>query len=326
MSTIDVVILSWNRVDDTITAINSCLEQENIHLELYVVDQGSDQKCKERLVSEFGALKNVHFEFLDNNIGVARGRNLGNALGQSRYVFSLDNDAKLVDRNTLSVAVKYMDRNPHISVLTFKIIDYWVRDNQVFVDGPRNFSSTHHHVLNEEFTCIRFSGGAHILRRDTFEKVFGYDENLFFGGEEEDLSQKIIISGGMIVYNPTFSVMHKTNAHCKTNWKNNRFFYLVRNKLYLSLKYDRNMMRFCVLALGYLIKGCVNGIFIQTFAAIINAIKTYKVKANEFKDDVYGIYLPNEYSKDYYLKYEKSYRGNFFNLLMSKVLVKLPKV
>ncbi len=42
MCDIDVIILSWNRTDETIAAIDSALHQEGIRLHLHIVDQGSE--------------------------------------------------------------------------------------------------------------------------------------------------------------------------------------------------------------------------------------------------------------------------------------------
>ncbi|WP_223097870.1 glycosyltransferase family 2 protein [Vibrio sp. SCSIO 43132] len=38
---VDITILSWDRIDDTLDAIDSALSQQGIDLKVIVVDQGS---------------------------------------------------------------------------------------------------------------------------------------------------------------------------------------------------------------------------------------------------------------------------------------------
>ncbi|MEL6280811.1 MAG: glycosyltransferase family 2 protein, partial [Pseudomonadota bacterium] len=41
MASVDVIILSWDRIDDTICAIESALGQTGVDIKVQVVDQGT---------------------------------------------------------------------------------------------------------------------------------------------------------------------------------------------------------------------------------------------------------------------------------------------
>src|SRR5512140_2141820 len=97
---IDVVILSWNREQDTLEAIRSALSQVDVFVHVWVVDQGSELACLTEL-RECQKRGEIYLEELGRNVGVAEGRNIAMAPGSSPYIVSLDNDAVFEDVNTL---------------------------------------------------------------------------------------------------------------------------------------------------------------------------------------------------------------------------------
>ncbi len=256
---IDVVILSWNRLDDTIAAIDSCLSQNFLDVYIYVIDQGSDFEIIEELKNNYINNKKVLFTCLGENVGVAKGRNIGYLAGSSPFIFSLDNDAKLVDNDTLSQVVEKMESDENISVLSFRIINY--TDGE---DGQsRPFATLYENCLDKEFDSVRFAGGAHVIRRSVFEAVDGYDPELFFGSEEEELSRKVINTGGTIRYDPAFKVLHRSTSEGRVSWQGERFYYLVRNRLYIRMKFGERFTKVFVYAVGYLVKGLLNKVFFK---------------------------------------------------------------
>ena len=94
---VDVIILSWNRVADTIAAIESALSQQGVSVRVQVVDQGSTLENLGRLKKAIAAWPNVTLKELGLNVGVARGRNIATRMGMAPYVVALDNDAVFPD-------------------------------------------------------------------------------------------------------------------------------------------------------------------------------------------------------------------------------------
>lgn len=73
--TVDITILSWDRIDDTLDAIDSALTQQGIELKIIVVDQGSQPDGLARLRQH--CLKDSRIQLVCNrtNLGVPGGRN-----------------------------------------------------------------------------------------------------------------------------------------------------------------------------------------------------------------------------------------------------------
>lgn len=316
---IDVVILSWNRLDDTIAAIESCLSQVNVDIYVYLVDQDSSFEVVRNLKEKYTNNDRVIFKCLGENVGVAKGRNIGYLLGSSPYIFSLDNDAKLIESDTLSSAVEKMESEQTISVLSFRIINYTdEKDGQ-----SRSFATVYDNCLDKEFDSVRFAGGAHVIRRSTFLDVNGYDSELFFGGEEEELSRKIINIGGTIRYDPALYVMHRCTSEGRVSWRGERFYYLVRNRLYIRMKFSDGLFEMLIYALGYMVKGALNFVFFQAIKGVKDSIILFlKFKKKPIEPRLYS---SNTIAKQYMAKNEENLRGGFLQRIRKEVLVKLPK-
>ena len=316
---IDVVILSWNRLNDTMAAIDSCLSQDSVDIYVYVVDQGSEIDIINALQNNYMCNHRVILKCLGENVGVSKGRNIGYLLGSSPYIFSLDNDAKLVNNGTLYKAVKKMEVDKKISVLSFRIINY--TDGE---DGQnRSFATVYDNCLEKEFDSVRFAGGAHVIRRSVFEGVDGYDSELFFGGEEEELSRKVINTGGIIRYDPELKVIHRCMTEGRVSWKGQRFYYLVRNRLYIRMKFGESFTKILTYAFGYLIKGIINKVFVQAFKGCIDSIILYR-KFRKTSSNV-NLYKENSFSKQYFKKNEENLRGGILQKIRKELLAKLPE-
>src|SRR5688572_30147776 len=122
---VDVIILSWNRIDDTLAAIESSAEQQGVDQRILVVDQGSAPENLERLEALIAKLPNAELKKLEHNVGVPAGRNLAAAMGTAPYIVALDSDAIFADVDVLARAVRYMDDRPDLCAVAFRILNYF---------------------------------------------------------------------------------------------------------------------------------------------------------------------------------------------------------
>ena len=80
--TVDVVLLSWNRIEMTIETIENLVEQQGINLKVWIVDQGSEPQNLQTLKQATQRYHNVFIKELIENVGVPGGRNIGMELGE----------------------------------------------------------------------------------------------------------------------------------------------------------------------------------------------------------------------------------------------------
>ncbi len=249
----DVIILSWNRTDDTIAAITSAVEQRG-DKQVLVVDQGSEIQNVEKLERFVRGLREVKLKKLGQNSGVPGGRNIAAAMGNGDYVIALDSDAVFADRDSLARAVDHLDSHPDLCAIGFRIQNFFTgRNDDTSWDYPGRDP-------DKGFRTTRFIGAGHAIRRKVFEAVGGYDARLFFCLEEVDLCYRMLNAGYRVEYFPDVTILHKISPEHRIFWDKGRYFYTVRNTLYTSYKFGVPLSHLLAGAGAFLIKGSYNGV------------------------------------------------------------------
>jgi GT2 family glycosyltransferase len=313
--TVDVVVLSWNRSESTISTLQNISIQEDVDTRIWVIDQGSKSDELINLKSYVFGKTNIHLIENGKNIGVPAGRNQGMRLGHNDFIICIDNDAVFESTKAIALTIQRFQKDVEIAILGFKI--------QLFSTTNLDYSSWVYpkplqERKDEEFLATRYCGAGHAIRRSCLEKTGFYDEDLFFYWEELDLSYQLINLGYKILYFPGVVVLHKNNPENKVTWAGKRYYYLVRNSIYLSWKYYRSIFRAILMSLGYLIKGIVNLTFRQAFQGIIDVPKI--VRASKFSSKN----LLSKASKTYIFENDIKYRGSFLHRIKMDVFRKIP--
>ncbi|GAL18231.1 glycosyl transferase family 2 [Vibrio maritimus] len=115
----DIIILSWDRLEETIAAIESSLAQKGVKLSVIVVDQGSKPETIEALRTYCNEHHQITLVCNQDNKGVPGGRNQASALGASEFIVSLDNDAEFVDEFQVAKACELMAEREDLGALAF---------------------------------------------------------------------------------------------------------------------------------------------------------------------------------------------------------------
>ena len=125
---VDFVILSHNRIDTAITAIESALAQDGVDGHVYVIDQNSSAAAFERLRSFCAGQPGVTLHRNARNNGVAKGRNQGIAMGSAPYIIGVDDDASMVGADEAVKALAVMQADDSIGAVGFNMIDSVTRE------------------------------------------------------------------------------------------------------------------------------------------------------------------------------------------------------
>ena len=261
----DVVILALDRVVETLQAIASALAQRGLSRHVFVVDQGSQPDNLARLAAAVAGRGDATLLRLARNHGVAGGRNRGSACGHGRVIVALDNDAEFADADTLARAVAALDAAADVAALGFRIV--------VFADGSDDLSSWGYPpgLLGEAggaFDSVTFVGAGHAIRRAAWDAAGGYDDALFFCWEEYDFCLRAIARGWRVRYQGDLVIRHKVSAERRFAWSGSRWFYFVRNRLYIGRKWGASWAQLAPRIGGYLLKGARNGVLWQTVRAL----------------------------------------------------------
>jgi GT2 family glycosyltransferase len=188
---IDIIILFYNKVEQTISCVNSFLLSGQY---IYVLNNGSDATQLKKLKKTFeGNLKVV---ILDpgKNLGVACGRNYLLKHTKSPWIFSVDNDI-FIENHTDWVRnlEEFCKLNHHVEIIAPRLYNVHESDYslQINVQVENNKVQLITGILP---VCNCFPGGAVIIHRNVFEKHGFFDECMFVGFEDYEFALRALLS------------------------------------------------------------------------------------------------------------------------------------
>ncbi len=266
----DVLILALDRAEETVAAIASALAQSGVSRHVVVVDQGSCPAALARITAAVSGRADVTLMLAGGNLGVAGGRNLAASFGHGRVLVALDNDAEFADTTTLARAVAALDAMADVGAIGFRIVTYSNGSDDLTSWGyplpllPRSA---------QVFDAATFVGAGHAIRRRAWDAVGGYDPALFFCWEELDLCLRLVATRWRIMYRGDLVVRHKVSAERRVTWSGERWFYFVRNRIYISRKWNAGLVELLPRVAAYVMKGLRNRTLWQTLRAVAAAVR-----------------------------------------------------
>ena len=227
---VSAVVLSWNDRLHLKTCLES-LEQTNDgkRLEVIVVDNASSDGSAEMVRSVFPGVRLIQNH---ENLGFAKGNNIGIKASSGRYVCLLNSDIKLFE-GCLRGLLDYMERNPDIGILGPKILNADLTHQSSCRTYPglwNNFCSAV--GLANVFKHVKVFSGEHMfyfrgdrvvdvdvlvgclwLVRQEAIKQFGLlDERFFMYAEDVDWCRRCWRAGWRVVFFPDAQAIHYRGA------------------------------------------------------------------------------------------------------------------
>jgi|GEM_PF-6890792 len=251
---VSVVVVNYNNALFLKSALDALRGIPEI-LEIIAVDDASTDDSVE-------ILKQYDLTLVRNekNFGPVKSRNIGARIAKGSYLLFLDSDAKLA-RDYLAIVAGFLDKHPDAGVVSGKIIAesggrMWfnfgydpapVRDRlqNVFDDAvqkthnipwlqsllkwaalPFTLNFVHDAVRNVPWVAEM----ALVTRRDLFETLCGFDENLFMFFEGPDYCRRARMAGYSSYYVPDAICEHLGgHSHGETRariFQESRAYYL----------------------------------------------------------------------------------------------------
>ena len=235
---VSILIGAKDRPDALIRCVKSVLAQAYENLEVLVLDDNSKEKLCGKL-TETVTDSRVKCIRSDTTLGVAGGRNILIKKAEGDFLITLDDDAAFRNKDSLNRIIDLFDSHPDVGLFTLKIIDI-IDEKEVGIRTPfrRAAIKRNPQIINLPQYASYFLGGAHAVRKEVFEKCGLYQENFLYGGEELDLSYRIIENGYKIFYAPDIVVEHYPGiAEATKEEKTIRLHAIMRNKIWINYKY-----------------------------------------------------------------------------------------
>lgn len=233
---VSVLIATRDRPEALRRCIASVARQTYADVELLIWDDASASPVPQALVDREAGRHPARCFRSDEQLGPMGCRNglMQHARGEIFVV--LDDDACLADVEAIAQVVSAFDAHPRAGILAFKIVERYQGKERMLVPHRRRRVHRHPHLIEQEGLVSHYLAGGHALRRAIIEQVGYFQEDLYYGHEELDLSYRTLDAGFEIRYLPGVLVYHlpESEATRLHPWK---LYYLIRNRLLTAYRY-----------------------------------------------------------------------------------------
>ncbi len=288
---IDIVYVNWNSGRDL---YNSCVSVLNLHSKfissIIIVDNFSSDQSFE-LVKD---LKGVILVEANENLGFAKGCNVGAKYAKSDYILFLNPDT-VVPNDIFGDCINVFLNDKSVGILGVKILDdygsisrscsrfpaLYQFINQIFaIDkvflslGSRMAEWSHD---NNQYVD-QVIGAFFLMPRKLFFELNGFDERFFMYYEEVDLAFRSSLLGFKSYYLSSVFIVHEGGGASK-KVKSKRLFYSLRSRLQYAKKHF-NYFEYSVLI------SCT--LFIEPLSRIL--FNLLKFRINDVSETLIGFY------------------------------------
>ncbi len=304
----DIIILTLNRLEETLEAVKSALNQKMVKIHVSVLDHGSTLENKIAVVEAFKGFGNVSCFASHENLGVGAGRNFLSSIGHGHIIVSLDNDATFSDDSVIHNAMQAFDQNPTLGAIGFSILS---RDGSRIDDGSWGYPASLKYRSEDIFRTTTFVGAGHAIRRKTWDDVGGYDAAFFFTWEEYDFCLRAIARGWAISYAGHLRVLHKSSAEERVKWTAGRARLFVRNRLVIGRKWQESWVSLSPRIIGYIANAAINK---HLWDSIVGVLQAISIDGHITKQRM------TTEMRDYLRENELQYRGSLYRRVRAEVL------
>ncbi len=234
---------------------------KGIEAEVFVVDNNSVDGSCEMVREKFPWVQLIANK---DNLGFSKANNQAIRLATGRYVLLLNPDT-VVEEDTFSRVVEYMDDHPKVGGLGVRMVDGkgkflpeskrglptpWVAFCKIsgiyrIFKQSKRFNHYYMGYLDEfEVNEVEILSGAFMLmRKDTLDQVGLLDEAFFMYGEDIDLSWRIIEGGYKNVYYPDTTIIHYKGESTKKGSLNYVFVFYQAMVIFAQKHFSANNAR-----------------------------------------------------------------------------------
>ncbi len=230
MTKLSIIIVNYNVkyfLEQALRSVQNAMQNvEEGEVEVFVVDNNSEDDSVSFIQEKFAWVQLIENK---ENTGFSTANNQAIALAKGEYVLLLNPDT-VIEEDTLSKVLHFMDAHPKAGALGVKMIDgggNFLPESKRGLPSPfvafckifglsalfpksKKFNQYHLGFLSEDETHeVDVLSGAFMLLRKTILDEVGYlDETFFMYGEDVDLSYRIQQAGFQNYYFPETTIIH----------------------------------------------------------------------------------------------------------------------
>lgn len=220
---LSIIILNYKTKDLTLNCTKSIVEQykkelDNSKFEVILVDNNSEDDS----IKAFNSLKIKNLQIIESkeNLGFSKGCNLGAKYANGEYLLFLNSDTEIKDQGFIKMA-DYLGQNKNVAILGGKLKNP-DGTSQLSIGRFYNLASLFLMLLgfekkgllrespNEIKEADWVSGASLMIRKDIFNKIGGFEKELFMYIEDMELCYKAKKRGFLTYFYPNIMLFHKS--------------------------------------------------------------------------------------------------------------------
>ncbi|MCB0738221.1 MAG: glycosyltransferase family 2 protein, partial [Bacteroidetes bacterium] len=173
MPKVSIIIISYNRPDETVDAMKNVLFETDTpkghELEVVVINNGSTKNYSacEQYVEQLPSEQKTQVKYVNSgeNLGVSRGRNLGVDTVTGDYVVFIDDDAVFKSQDALQKLVNTFEAHEedNVGILALDIENF-------FTGEPDHPVKNESKLIDDEFYNNIFWGCGFAVRKKVFDE------------------------------------------------------------------------------------------------------------------------------------------------------------
>lgn len=180
---ISIIMPCFNASNFLLESVQSALNQTYKDFEIIIVDDCSTDFETHEILSALNDSR-IHVIYLDKNVGPSAARNIAIAQAKGKYILPLDADDKIAP-DYLEKTKEILDTKKEVGIV------YCLAD----LFGTKNRHWKLPEYSKEEFLFGNMIFISAMFRKDSWEEVNGFNENMTYGYEDYDFWMSLIEKG-----------------------------------------------------------------------------------------------------------------------------------
>ena len=210
------LIISFNRAEDTIAAVNNVLQLDNVKgwtKEIIVLNNGSseDYSIFQNYLNQLSVENRILVNYINHtvNLGVAGGRNMCIREAKGKYLLFMDDDSEIVQQDVIQLILDKFKKyeNEKLAIIGFLGKNPYTGNTETPLKNQDLI------IGKLEIFYNLFFGYGHVFPKALVAETGFYQEDFFYGMEEYDLSYATVKAGYSILFTQEIVMLHKQNPN-----------------------------------------------------------------------------------------------------------------
>ncbi len=186
-----------------------------------------DNSRSKKLNNIIGKFHNIKLIIPDKNLGYGKGNNLGVSNSSTPFILIANPDVILDEKSILQLYLTFLANTTNAGILGPSLYDTkMIRRTNGSISYikktlGKKLSNAKNNLPEANISCEFLVGCCFLMKRDFFNHIGGFDKNFFMYFEDNDLCDRVIKNGKIIMEIPSAKIIHLENSSSNKDFLHN---------------------------------------------------------------------------------------------------------